>query len=124
MTDDELNMHVALDVMKWKPIDRVRAGWGDGPQVWATGCERSPTFQGFNPAGDIAHAFMAVNAADSFRLTLAQRDFGWQATFARRGETRIGNGDTPARAICAALVRGNWVTVSIPGPQSRPGRER
>ena len=56
----ELDALVAEKVMGWKRIDRKVAGWGDGPQVWATGDDSedgSPTRQWFEPSTDIAAAW-------------------------------------------------------------------
>jgi hypothetical protein len=38
----------------WKPCDRVAMGWGCGPDVWLTGDEESPTYQGFDPLNSIS----------------------------------------------------------------------
>lgn len=60
MTDEEINEAVPTKIMGWTKIDRRAMGWGDGPIVWSTGDENAPTFQGFDPATDIGHAWMAV----------------------------------------------------------------
>lgn len=43
---------IAEKVMGWKLADRIAYGWGDGPPVWITGDEESPTHQGFDPFND------------------------------------------------------------------------
>lgn len=63
----EMDAAVAERVMGWRLIDRVAAGWGNGPPVWDTGADpddpaSSPTFQCFEPSTDVEHAWMVVEA--------------------------------------------------------------
>lgn len=62
---DELNELVASDVLGWTLTDRKAMGWGNGPTVWLTGEDSddensNPTFQGFEPAVRIDHAWLVV----------------------------------------------------------------
>jgi len=60
MTPEVFAAAVAEKVMGWKPIDRRRAGWGDGLPVWETDSESSPTFQGFTPAKSADHDYRVL----------------------------------------------------------------
>lgn len=77
----ELDAAVAERVMGWKPCDRVAMGWGDGPPVWLTGEDRSPTFQDFRPSEEVPHAWMVVESmrAKGKLMSLVQDSDGWYA---------------------------------------------
>jgi hypothetical protein len=60
LTEREKVVLIAERCMGWTSCDRRAMGWGDGPEVWLTGDEDSPTYQGFNPCSSIADAFQAV----------------------------------------------------------------
>ena len=81
--------------MHWKYINRRAAGFGDGPILWNTGesaddpkAKFGPTFQGFNPTLDLAHAMMVLekclekmscNDDDDDTIMLAKLKINWTA---------------------------------------------
>lgn len=83
----ELDAILATRVMGWTLADRRACGWGDGPPVWMTGAHpddenASPTFQGFSPSSNIAHAARigpALRARDNgheFTLRIVEYPYG------------------------------------------------
>lgn len=50
------------EAIGWKLLDRVAMGWRDGPPVFSTTDPESPTFQGFEPSCNPAHALAAMEA--------------------------------------------------------------
>ena len=110
----DLNARVAVEVMGWKPIDRKAAGWGDGPEVWATGDDSedgSPTRQWFEPSTDIAAAWKVVEKLGlAFELGWLPTDEGlsWDASFGEKRGSEEGTttyAATAPLAICLAALK-------------------
>lgn len=112
MSNEELDQAVAVEVMGWEAIDRKAAGWGEGPQVWSTGNEDVPTYQGFDPSTSIEAAWSVVEAmarrGHNFDMgTPHTRPNQYIATWYARFTGTIGEpirGDTAPRAICLAAL--------------------
>ncbi len=130
LSDIELREAVAVEVMGWTKLDRVKMGWGEGPQVWGTGDTTDeatgevrgrhggPTHQGFEPESSIEAAFEVVGKMREkgwvfFYLSIIPSDgvSRSKATFSRA--TPLGRkspvnhdalGATPPRAICIAAL--------------------
>jgi hypothetical protein len=64
----KLDALVAERVMGWTLADRVKCGWGSGPDVYITGDEARPTIQGFEPSTSIADAWQVLDRWTDWQL--------------------------------------------------------
>lgn len=112
-----MNRLVAERVMGWQFLDRVKMGWGPGPDTYSTGDETedgSPSFQGFEPSTEINHAWRVVEHLQKkhveVRVTGYNRD-EWFCDIAHFLENPgapnnvTGEGTSAPLAICRAALR-------------------
>lgn len=118
---------VAERVMGWTLADRVKSGWGNGPDVYLTGNEDNPTYQGFEPSYSIETAWMVLEklARDGWWFEFSRQsgeDGKWRGTITMDHksdpeETRIRSGwawqqDTAPMVISIMALRAVGVSES------------
>lgn len=116
----ELDALVAEKVMGWRKIDRIKAGWGKGPQVWDTGEDpeqehSSPTYQNFRPSESIKDAWVVVEQmeANKWEFCAVGRSSNgrgaWFCEFGKQFQLSnsevIAYADTAPLAICLASLK-------------------
>lgn len=115
-TEEAMVRVLAENGMNWTWCDRIAKRWGPGPRVWITGEDpdvenSSPTFQGFDPFTNIAHAFMLVDKMreKGLFMVLESPSSGistWMCRWFRTGAASpvsIETAETTCRAISLAV---------------------
>lgn len=87
--------------MGWQKADRRAMGWGDGPDVWITGDENSPTYQDFRPSSSWGCGGPIIEREKIYLEPL--RD-GWEARREIWTPSTTTRGDAPLVAAMRCYV--------------------